>query len=145
MTMTIVNHDPAVTLHTDVREEVEELRRMVAVRDEEITRLELCRSAAETRIEEINDAAIEWADQNNLCGEFERFCDEYGLRGRLTDVTATVRVTLTVPVSGLTVRRGCDRHDVEAEISNSTIVDALREEFDVEIAEWTVSDWDTED
>ncbi|MBR7538919.1 hypothetical protein KC221_22260, partial [Mycobacterium tuberculosis] len=36
-------------------------------------------SNLQTWIRQVNDAAIEWADDNNLCEEFDRFCEQHGL------------------------------------------------------------------
>ena len=46
--------------------------------------------------ERANDVAIEYAENNDLCGEFERCMEEIGFRGRYSEYDVTVSVTLRV-------------------------------------------------
>lgn len=64
-------------------------------------------------IEKLNDAAIEWADDNSLCEQFDRFMEENGLRGRERDqeVEVTVTATMTVTVRGVSQRDAEERLD----------------------------------
>ncbi|BBE49256.1 hypothetical protein ACMHYT_30185 [Rhodococcus qingshengii] len=64
-------------------------------------------------IENLNDLAIEWADDNSLCEQFDRFMEENGLRGRERDqeVEVTVTATMTVAVRGVSQRDAEERID----------------------------------
>ncbi|MCW2295356.1 hypothetical protein [Rhodococcus erythropolis] len=64
-------------------------------------------------IENLNDLAIEWADDNSLCEQFDRFMEENGLRGRERDqeVEVTVTATMTVTVRGVSQRDAEERID----------------------------------
>lgn len=75
-------------------------------------------------IEELNDRAIEWADDNSLCEQFDRFMEENGLRGRERDqeVEVTVTATMTVTVRGVSQRDAEERivsDDIREHISGN--------------------------
>ena len=64
-------------------------------------------------IENLNDLAIEWADDDSLCEQFDRFMEENGLRGRARDQEVEVTVTATMPatVRGVSQRDAVERID----------------------------------
>lgn len=60
--------------------------------------------------ERANIVAIEYAENNDLCGEFERCMEEIGFRGRYAEYDVTVSVTLRV--------RARNEDDAEDQASN---------------------------
>ena len=50
-------------------------------------------------IDTITEAAHSWADENNLCSEFDRFMEVHGLPPRRRDFTVEALVTITTRVS----------------------------------------------
>ncbi|KMV13873.1 hypothetical protein ACT17_32970 [Mycolicibacterium conceptionense] len=79
--------------------------------------------AHEDRLERIEDASHEFADEHSLCSDFDAFMISQGLRPRMSDwdntVSATVRVR--VPV------RARNAEDAESQVDESLVVDALME------------------
>lgn len=76
-----------------------------AARNREIAEAESQRDAAraelsalQQRLEAIVSAAHEYADANSLCGEFDRFMEAQGLRGRPREFSCPVTVTVTARV-----------------------------------------------
>ena len=72
-------------------------------------------SLARERLDALVSDAHEWADNNDLCETFDRFCREHDLRERQREYEVTVHVTLSVPVS-LTVTAN---NDVEGTFSDN--------------------------
>lgn len=71
---------------TFTREDVDRLvREARAAKDEEFQQWK----------ERANEVAIEYAIENDLCGEFERCMEEIGFRGRNEDYTVTFTVTVS--------------------------------------------------
>lgn len=79
--------------------------------------------AHEQRLERIEDASHEFADEHSLCSDFDAFMVSQGLRPRMSDwdnlVSATVRVRVTV--------RARNAEDAESQVDESLVVDALME------------------
>lgn len=112
------------------------------------------RAADETvermRIEDANrnEAARQWADENDLCGRFEDFCEAYGWEGRRKDYDVTVRVSFDVVVSVGDVRRGDDdsytfRERIDNDFSSGELLELARDSGDtpsVEILNWDESE-----
>ncbi|MDH6293176.1 hypothetical protein [Rhodococcus opacus] len=61
--------------------------------------LAAARREHEQRIESLVDDAHTWADENSLCGQFDRFMDEHGLRSRSREFVVECAVTITAKVS----------------------------------------------
>lgn len=75
-----------------------------------------------------NEAACEWADDNDLCSQFEQFCDQFGWQGRVDDVEATVEVTVQVSVLVSDVPRMSRTPTVvEQRIDDDSVRERLRE------------------
>lgn len=137
----------------DLARQAGQLRELLVVRDAELERLRGHAAALEAdaaaqrgradllerRIESLNDAAIEWADENNLCSQFDRFCEEHGLRGRTEDYEVTVRVTQFVTIHVSDAPRDADRSDLTDLIDSSTVAEIVRDQCCVE--DWEVTDW----
>lgn len=47
-------------------------------------------------VDDLVDSAHEWADENSLCGEFDRFMSAHGLPGREREFTVTLEVSVKV-------------------------------------------------
>ncbi|UBV22310.1 hypothetical protein H8Z59_03605 [Mycolicibacterium fortuitum] len=79
--------------------------------------------AHEQRLERIEDASHEFADEHSLCGDFDAFMISQGLRPRMSDwdceVDAKVRVRVTV--------RARNADDAESEVDDELVVNALME------------------
>ncbi len=77
--------------------------------------------AHEQRLEDIVDAAHEYADENDLCERFDRFMERQGLRPRehdyVCEVDATVRVRIPV--------RARNADAAASEVSDDMVVAAL--------------------
>ncbi|MCZ4581498.1 hypothetical protein O4158_20900 [Gordonia amicalis] len=114
-----------------------ELRR--AELDRDTAREEASTLASEDRAR--NEAACEWAEDNDLCTQFERFCEAYGWRGRTSDVEVVVEARVQVTVSLCDVPR--------TELSSQDLYDrvdedAVREEISegrYSVVSHSVEDW----
>lgn len=141
---------------SDLVRQAGQLRELLAVRDADLERsrahaavleAELARQreradVLDRRIESLNDAAIEWADDNDLCRQFERFCEEHGLRGRTEDYEVTVRVTQLVTIHVSDAPRDADRSDLTDLIDSSTVEETVRDQFaGLSSDDWEVTDW----
>ncbi|MCT1355226.1 hypothetical protein [Gordonia sp. p3-SID1431] len=116
----------------------EELRR--AELDRDTAREEASTLAREDRAR--NEAAQEWADDNDLCSQFERFCEAYGWQGRVDDVFVTVDVTVQVSVLASDVpRHEQDTYNLEQRIDDDAIREKLSEGA-FSLTSTSVSDWD---
>lgn len=89
-------------------------------------------------VRQVNDAAIEWADDNNLCEEFDFFCEQHGLESRRVDYVLTVDARVEVTIRLDERRRGLSTHDLQAEIDTADVRDAINQRF-------SVSDYDVID
>ena len=82
-------------------------------------------------VRQVNDAAIEWADDNNLCEEFDFFCEQHGLESRRVDylltVDARVEVTIRLDERG----RGLSARELRDEIDTEDVRAAICERFSV--------------
>ena len=68
------------------------------------------------------------ADDNDLCSQFEQFCDQFGWQGRVDDVEATVEVTVQVSVLVSDVPRMSRTPTVvEQRIDDDSVRERLRE------------------
>lgn len=116
----------------------EELRR--AELDRDTAREEALTLAREDRAR--NEAAQEWADDNDLCSQFERFCEAYGWQGRIDDVEVTVDVTVQVAMLASDVPRyEQDTYNLEQRIDDDAIREKLNEGA-FSLTSTSVSDWD---
>lgn len=125
-----------------VEAEVERLRAELrrAELDRDTAREEASTLATEDRAR--NEAACEWADDNDLCSQFEQFCDQFGWQGRVDDVEATVEVTVQVSVLVSDVPRNeQDTYCLEQRIDDDAVRDQLRE-GNFSLTSTSVSDWD---
>lgn len=115
---------------------VEDMRRAEAeavTLREALRRAELDRDTAREEItslmeqdRERNAAAREWADDNDLCSQFERFCEAYGWQGRADDMSVTVRVSVDVDVTVAGVHRGDqDTYSLTEEIDDGDVREKL--------------------
>ncbi|WP_213578578.1 hypothetical protein [Rhodococcus sp. USK13] len=98
--------DLVVRTESDTRTLLDSERVLMAAvlgehRREREARAELAaaRREHEQRIESLVDDAHTWADENSLCGQFDRFMDEHGLRSRSREYVVECAVTLTAKVS----------------------------------------------
>ena len=110
--------------------------------DRDMARATVARLETEDR--DRNEAAREWADENNLCSQFERFCDAYGWEGRTVDLDLTVRVTLEVTVRADEVARGDQGHCsmLTDRIDRYDVFEAIRDADSGIIDHYEVTDWD---
>ena len=116
----------------------EELRR--AELDRDTAREEASCLAREDRAR--NEAACEWADENDLCSQFEQFCDRFGWQGRVDDLEVTVDVTVQVSVLASDVPRNeQDSYRLEQRIDDDAIREKLSEGA-FSLTSTSVSDWD---
>ncbi|ROZ88058.1 hypothetical protein EEB19_22215 [Gordonia sp. OPL2] len=115
---------------------VEDMRRAeteAATLREALRRAELDRDTAREEItslmeqdRERNAAAREWADDNDLCDRFERFCEAYGWQGRTDDMTVTVRVSVDVDLIVPGVHRGDqDTYSLTEQIDDTDVREKL--------------------
>lgn len=72
-----------------------------------------------------NAAACEWADENSLCDQFERFCEAYGWQGRTRTFDVTVRVTADVVVQ-VEAPRGSRGDDLRERVEEDEVRDQVR-------------------
>ena len=115
-----------------------ELRR--AELDRDTAREEASTLASEDRAR--NEAACEWADDNDLCSQFEQFCDQFGWQGRVDDLEVTVDVTVQVSVLLSDVPRNeQDTYCLEQRIGDEAVRDQLRD-GNFSLTSTSVSDWD---
>ena len=125
-----------------VEAEVERLRAELrrAELDRDTAREEASTLAREDRAR--NEAAQEWADDNDLCSQFERFCEAYGWQGRIDDVEVTVDVTVQVSMLVSDVPRyEQDTYNLEQRIDDDAIREKLNEGA-FSLMSTSVSDWD---
>ncbi|RYF59689.1 MAG: hypothetical protein EOO27_08455 [Comamonadaceae bacterium] len=78
-------------------------------------------------IESLASDAREWADDNSLCGQFDRFMEEHGLQGRSRDFTVDVSVSLSLSVS-LTIS-ATGESDAEERVDRYDVEEAVRSRF----------------
>ncbi|MGX7697689.1 hypothetical protein ACWPN4_22655 [Gordonia polyisoprenivorans] len=115
-----------------------ELRR--AELDRDTAREEASTLASEDRAR--NEAACEWADDNDLCSQFEQFCEAYGWQGRVDDLEVTVDVTVQVSVLLSDVPRyEQDVYNLEQRIDDDVVREKLNE-GGFSLSSTSVSDWD---
>ncbi|WP_461666739.1 hypothetical protein [Gordonia sputi] len=125
-----------------LRAELEQVRVTLAA-------AEIARSDAQQEVERLrredrnrNEAAREWADDNDLCAQFERFCEAYGWEGRSSDVRVRVRVTADVYVQLHAVPRDdLDAYALGERIAAGDVRAALSE-LDRDDLEYSVEDWE---
>lgn len=116
----------------------EELRR--AELDRDTAREEASCLAREDRAR--NEAACEWADENDLCSQFEQFCDQFGWQGRVDDIEVTVDVTVQVSVLASDVPRNeQESYCLEQRIDDDAIREKLSEGA-FSLTSTSISDWD---
>ncbi|WP_037196485.1 MULTISPECIES: hypothetical protein [unclassified Rhodococcus (in: high G+C Gram-positive bacteria)] len=89
-------------------------------------------------IESLASDAREWADDNSLCGQFDRFMEEHGLQGRYRDFTVDVSVSITLPVT-LTISASGESN-AEDKVDRYDVEEALRHRFS-EHEDFTVDDF----
>ncbi|OLT47617.1 hypothetical protein BJF87_21515 [Gordonia sp. CNJ-863] len=115
-----------------------ELRR--AELDRDTAREEASTLASEDRAR--NEAACEWADDNDLCSQFEQFCDQFGWQGRADDLEVTVDVTVQVSVLASDVPRNeQDSYCLEQRIDDDAVREKLNEGA-FSLTSTSISDWD---
>ncbi len=116
----------------------DELRR--AELDRDTAREEASCLAREDRAR--NEAACEWADENDLCSQFEQFCDQFGWQGRVDDLEVTVDVTVQVSVLASDVPRNeQESYCLEQRIDDAAIREKLSEGA-FSLTSTSISDWD---
>lgn len=114
-----------------------ELRR--AELDRDTAREEASTLASEDRAR--NEAACEWADDNDLCSQFEQFCDQFGWQGRVDDLEVTVDVTVQVSVLVSDVPRNeQESYCLEQRIDDDAVREKLNEGA-FSLTSTSVSDW----
>ncbi|MFE7423421.1 hypothetical protein [Rhodococcus sp. NPDC057529] len=92
-------------------------------------------------IESLASDAREWADDNSLCGQFDRFMEEHGLAGRSRDFTVDVSVSLSLSVT-LTIS-ATGESDAEERVDKYDVEEALRSRFG-SCEEFTIDDFTVE-
>ncbi len=110
---------------------------------------ETARSAAQREVERLrqedrnrNDAACEWAEDNDLCHQFERFCEAYGWQGRRHDVRVRVRVTADVYIQADAVPRDeLDTDSLEGRIARGDVMEAVYA-LSCDDLDYSVEDWE---
>lgn len=84
---------------------VYEVAQIVVAGEERMDR-HLCSVLASTHAEHreqrrrLNEAANEWADDNDLCDSYDEFMEQYGFEGRTRDYTAKVTITFYEDTEG---------------------------------------------
>lgn len=81
--------------------------------------------AARQRAERMNESACEWADRNDLCAQFEAFCEEWGWQGRRRDYQVDVKATMNLR---FVVESGfdADSYDLAEELGDLVMTPTLR-------------------
>lgn len=92
-------------------------------------------------IESLASDARQWADDNSLCGQFDRFMEEHGLAGRSRDFTVDVSVSVSLSVS-LTIS-ATGESDAEDRVDRYDVEEALRSRFG-SYEEFTIDDFTVE-
>ena len=86
-------------------------------------------------IESLVADAHRYAEDNNLCGEFDRFMEAHGLAPRAYRYSLTVDVTTTVTLD----RTACSEDDAESAIDTEALADELGLDPSA-VDTWSVSD-----
>ncbi|GAB20256.1 hypothetical protein GOEFS_109_00010 [Gordonia effusa NBRC 100432] len=123
-------------------ERARELESQIA-REREL-RVQAQETVARLRNEDIerNAAAREWADDNDLCHQFEAFCESYGWEGRTNDMDVTVIVSVAVPLTvGDVPRDEQFADDLADRIDHQMIVDLLEDVSSDAIREFRVAEY----
>lgn len=133
MTSTI-NGEVAVSEPVGQWAPVEVVRKLEADLAEAMQTIQRLKSMDEDR----NAAARQWADDNDLCSQFERFCEDYGWQGRTYDVDVEIAVSATVWVSlGDVPRDELSTDYIAEQITQEMVEERVREAS----LDWSVEDW----
>ncbi|MDV7357671.1 hypothetical protein R4282_32270 [Rhodococcus oxybenzonivorans] len=95
-------------------------------------------------VERIAKDAGTWADENNLCSEFDRFMEEHGLPPRSREFTVEALVTITTKVSVPVSARS--EEVAEGEVDGEMLARALGRRIggfrrhDLDLREYTVTE-----
>jgi hypothetical protein len=95
-------------------------------------------------VEHIAKDAGTWADENNLCSEFDRFMEEHGLPPRSREFTVEALVTITTKVTVLVSARS--EEVAEGEVGGEMLARALGRRIggfrrhDLDLREYTVTE-----
>ena len=115
------------TTRLELQQEVEELKRKVAERDEKFDRL----------LNDLHDAA----EEHDLCSAFDDFLKDHGLPGRERDYEVTLEITLKHKISVKTTNEeeaeNAQNDLSDAEIKKS-LYEAIEQDRDVEVYDWNV-------
>lgn len=99
------------------------------------------REARESWLRSLVSDAHEWADENSLCGEFDRFMDEHDLPGREREFEVTVDVTVSARVT--VTQRATSADAAREQVSTTEIDEEVRERIRCgQSVDFDVTDWD---
>lgn len=87
-------------------------------------------------VRRLNESACEWADENSLCSEFERFCEQWGLEGRERDFDVEVNVTVALTMT----RSARSQEDADESVDLDDVRQHLRDNFSYLDVNFTVGE-----
>lgn len=132
--------DPRYALTTPTTDERADLVAALIAVHAKVETAEAHVKAAARRLDSIVEDAHEWADEENLCSKFDRFCEEHNLPAREREWRVSVNVSTTVTVY-VTASSEQDARDL---VDSGNVTRALRDAY-LDGDDWDVDEAEVND